>query len=98
MAIAVGFDCVRYSLSGEPRSFNGVVTFYLLWVVLFLWYRWYKLRNEEQVGSFSEERYKANPSAYLRGPLKIQVAWFGAAIVIILIWDFCRTVLPVLRH
>jgi hypothetical protein len=97
-AVTALVDWFYYASSGEWRFANEAVIVLAVWVLLFFAYRWHVLRKQELAGSFSEERYKAHPIGYFGGPFKPQILWFGSAVLTIVIWDFCRVFLPLLRR
>jgi hypothetical protein len=52
-------------------------------VLIFLGRRWHLLRKELEDGTFSDERYHANPGQYMMGPLRHQLLWLIAAVALI---------------
>jgi hypothetical protein len=52
-------------------------------LVIFLGHRWRLLRKELLDGTFSEERYHADPGTYMMGPLRQLIVWMLIAVAIV---------------
>ena len=50
-------------------------------LLIFLAYRWRSLRRELLDGTFSQDRYAADPGAYMFGPMRQVILWMAVALV-----------------
>jgi hypothetical protein len=96
--IAVTCEWVAYFSSGEWRFGNSASVLLIVWVFLFLAYRWRICRRLEISGTLPWTQSEVDRIRTFAGPWKAQMLWFGSAILIIMLWDFCRIFIPLLRR
>ena len=72
----------EYSSSGVVDPIFPAIA---LWMVAFLAWRWRSLRKELALGTFSLERYRANPVRYFQGSILSLAIWIGSMVVVTIV-------------
>src|SRR5579864_2216314 len=70
-------EAFSYASWRQWRFANNAAVLMVIWVLLFLAYRWHLLRQQELNGSFVVAQYLINPRGYFAGPLRPRIQWFG---------------------
>ncbi len=88
LGVVFMFVVVRFlkpDMSKRRPTFSGRGAFLLIpaTLVIFLGHRWRLLRKELLDGTFSEERYHADPGTYMMGPLRQLIVWMLSAVAIV---------------
>ena len=71
----------EYSSSGVVDPIFPAIA---LWAIAFIGWRWRSLRKELALGTFSLERYRANPVRYFQGSFLSAVVWVGSLVVVVI--------------
>jgi hypothetical protein len=80
----------HYQKSGHLDALYPVLA---VWGVAYMAHRWRSIRREQTQGTFSAERYKADPIGYFRGPIREAVLWVASLVLAMVV----LAVLSVLR-
>jgi hypothetical protein len=93
LGIAIGTGWQKY-FRPESWGLKTLAVFVLpATLVIFLAWRWSLLRKELSDGTFSLERYHAEPGTYLMGPFRQQLLWLIGAITLILAITIAQVIL-----
>jgi len=83
----VGFsEWSWYRSAGAWTSSSKAVLLVIGWLLIFLAYRFRKLTKEQSDGTFSEERYAADPSGYIVGSPREKMVAVVVGVVIVLVY------------
>jgi hypothetical protein len=77
--------------SGKWEATSLLVIPVFVWIGLVVSYRWSQIMKEQAEGSFSEERYQADPQAYLWGSDKVKRLTIIIGVVILVAGVICVT-------
>jgi hypothetical protein len=88
-AVGVVGVCAWVACSDHAKSGSwdfGRLTFLVVpaTLLVFMAYRWRLLRRELLDGTFSDERYHADPGAYLFGPWRQWLLWMALAVSLVI--------------
>jgi hypothetical protein len=77
--------------SGKWEATSLLVVPVFVWIGLVISYRWFQIMKEQDEGTFSEERYQADPQDYLWGSHRLKRLTIIIAVVILLVGVICIT-------
>jgi uncharacterized membrane protein len=78
--------------SGKWEATSLLVIPVFMWIGLVISYRWSQIMKEQAEGTFSEEKYRADPQAYLWGSQRLKRLTIIVGVVIALVGVICITV------
>jgi hypothetical protein len=91
-AVVVGWlDAYWRWRSGKWEATSLLVIPVFVWIGLVISYRWFQIMKEQDENTFSEERYQADPQAYLWGSQRLKRLTIIIAVVILLAGGICIT-------
>ena len=82
------FEWYWYERDGAWTTPSKGVLLVLGWILCALGYRFHQLIREQSDGTFSEERYAADPVGYINGSRKFQWVTIGVGVLIGLVYSF----------
>jgi uncharacterized membrane protein len=86
-----------YKSSGGWKSSNLVVVLVFVWINVFGAWRWRQIRQTLKNGTFSEDEYRAHPTAFYLGPPQQRRLVIAVGVLILVVWAIVETVEKPLR-
>jgi uncharacterized membrane protein len=81
-----------YKSSGGWKSSNLAVLLVFAWINVFGAWRWRQIRQTLKNGTFSEDEYRTDPTAFYLGSPKQRRFVIAVGVVIIFLWAIYDTV------